>query len=423
MPKISILAPAYNHAKYIRFAVEGVLAQTFSDFEYIISDDASSDDTLLELERFSDSRIKVLANDKNCGVSINYKRCLAEASGEYIICLPTDDILEPNALAVLSAALDSSSACLSVFARALFVNEGGSLTGEEFTDAGVGLNRFQLLKTVFEQNHVLCASAQLTRRESLESSGFFKDHLLQTQDIYFWAKLLFMGDCMVLPDLLVRYRQRDNNLNLSGANPQADHRFSFETNEVLELYLSQIKTFALLSKIFPEALEKDWPDDDRFVPFYLAQLAMEVAEFPYYRLFALRVLNNLLASKEMAGALQESLNFGYKDLFALTGNTKIFFEPHLAAKKERLQNVVNQQTEQVKKMYEQIDDINRRRSQLEMKILEQNSQIGDLVDQNTTLSHYCNTLESSCRQYAQSLSWKVTAPLRQVKSALVPRVE
>ncbi len=416
MAKISILSPAYNHGKYVGDTIKSVLNQTFTDFEYIISDDASTDDTLSQLKRFDDRRIRIIANDKNCGVSVNSRRCLKHATGEYIMCLATDDTLEADALQILSDALDANPACLSVFARSRFVDERGQFTGEEFTSDGVGLNRFQLLNSIFNQNHVFCASTQMTRRQALEQSGFYQENLLQTQDIDFWAKLLFMGEVIVLPNHLLRYRLRDGNLNLSGANPRADLRFSFEMSEVLELYLQQITTFEFLGKTFPEVLANGWPQEDRFVSFYLAKLAMTVADFPYYRLFGLRVLHRLLSSPEIAKELQDKFDFGYREFFELTGTTNIFFQPLVARKKERLQNVVNQQIEQLKKMYDLIDGAGRLRGELESTIAAQNRQIMELSAQNIKLSEYCGSLEASCHQYAGSLSWRVTAPLRQIKT-------
>lgn len=74
MPKISVLMPAYNAEKYIKEAIDSILAQTFSDFELIIIDDGSTDRTAEIVNDYSDSRIRFCPNEKNMGVAATLNR-------------------------------------------------------------------------------------------------------------------------------------------------------------------------------------------------------------------------------------------------------------------------------------------------------------------------------------------------------------
>lgn len=96
----SVTIPAYK-AKYLKECIDSILAQTYSDFELIIVNDASPEDLDSIVSSYSDSRIRYYINEKNCGavnVVDNWNKCLEYAKGEYIICMGDDDRLLPNCL-------------------------------------------------------------------------------------------------------------------------------------------------------------------------------------------------------------------------------------------------------------------------------------------------------------------------------------
>ncbi|WP_419675797.1 glycosyltransferase [Aliarcobacter butzleri] len=96
--KLSVLIPTYNREELVRTAIESVLNQEFSDFEIICCDNASTDKTYEILEEYSkkDKRIKIFQNDYNLGPALNWKRCLDNASGEFVHWLWSDDWIESN---------------------------------------------------------------------------------------------------------------------------------------------------------------------------------------------------------------------------------------------------------------------------------------------------------------------------------------
>src|ERR1700749_3368895 len=96
-PKITVLLPAYNAEKYIAKAICSVLAQTFTDFELLIINDGSTDDTEKIIRSFDDSRIVVI-NQENKGVSAGLNVGLAHARAPYVARFDADDICMPNRL-------------------------------------------------------------------------------------------------------------------------------------------------------------------------------------------------------------------------------------------------------------------------------------------------------------------------------------
>ena len=98
MPKISVIMSVYNGEKYLAEAIESILEQTFKDFEFIIIDDGSTDKSLEILKEYAkkDSRIKIIANQKNIGLTKSLNIGIKQAQGEYIARMDADDISLPH---------------------------------------------------------------------------------------------------------------------------------------------------------------------------------------------------------------------------------------------------------------------------------------------------------------------------------------
>ena len=96
-PKISVCIPTYEYAHYIPFAIESILSQRFADFELIIVDDCSRDNTGEVVRRFQyDKRVLFERNERNLGLVANWNKCLAVAKGEYMKFVFADDMLASN---------------------------------------------------------------------------------------------------------------------------------------------------------------------------------------------------------------------------------------------------------------------------------------------------------------------------------------
>jgi glycosyltransferase involved in cell wall biosynthesis len=95
-PTLSVLLPVYNGGRYLRAAIESLLQQTYQDFEIIIVDDGSTDDTLTVIQSIIDPRIVLIRNEKNCGIVATLNKGLARCTGKYIARMDADDIALPN---------------------------------------------------------------------------------------------------------------------------------------------------------------------------------------------------------------------------------------------------------------------------------------------------------------------------------------
>ncbi|WP_051593531.1 glycosyltransferase family 2 protein [Achromobacter sp. DH1f] len=108
-PSVSIVMPAYNAQRYIKIAIDSVLGQTFKDWELLVVDDCSSDDTGKYVLDYQDERIRYIKNPQNLGVAQTRNRAIEAALGKYIAFLDSDDVWLPQKLAAQVALLEKGA--------------------------------------------------------------------------------------------------------------------------------------------------------------------------------------------------------------------------------------------------------------------------------------------------------------------------
>ncbi|MGD9975182.1 MAG: glycosyltransferase family 2 protein, partial [Desulfatirhabdiaceae bacterium] len=104
-PLISVIIPAYNHESYVSDAIHSVLKQSFTDFEMIVIDDGSTDNTLFEIKQIKDPRIRLL-HQENIGAAATINRGIELSQGRYITILNSDDLYHADRLAIFNQYVD-----------------------------------------------------------------------------------------------------------------------------------------------------------------------------------------------------------------------------------------------------------------------------------------------------------------------------
>lgn len=211
-PTVSILIPTYNYARYLPEAIESILAQDFSDFELIIADDASSDNTVEICEAYAnrDARIRFFRHEKNLGLVENFNWCLRQACGKYIKYMLADDkFAKPYALRMLVEAIERRSNISLVTSARSLMNEASNITGvwnplgpKPLLFSGKKLIRKCLTRNI---NLIGEPTAVLFKKQDA-SRGFDKEYR-QLVDLEMWIHLLLIGDLIYLPDSLCCFRQ------------------------------------------------------------------------------------------------------------------------------------------------------------------------------------------------------------------------
>ena len=204
-PRVTVLMAAYNGAKLIGESLDSLLAQSFTDFEIVVVDDASTDDTAAVVAGYADPRIRLLRNATNLGVVGARNRAYAAASSDYIAILDQDDLSRPGRLAAQVAHLDSHPASVLV-ATDIDITEDGSL--RESGRGSHALTNPVVLRWMLHIGNPLVHSSVMFRAAAVRQLGTYlrKDYEL-CEDYDFYLRLLELGDIAILPERLTILRE------------------------------------------------------------------------------------------------------------------------------------------------------------------------------------------------------------------------
>lgn len=181
---VSIIMPAYNAGKYIDEAVQSVIAQTWQDWELIIINDGSTDDTTEYLKNIFDSRI-IIIHQKNKGVSSARNAGLEIAKGEYITFFDADDVLPPNSIEERVKYIRLNDNIAIVDGIVSFRDEKLKIEKRLYIPSYTGVLFDRLIKL---DDKVFATPSYLFRRELLGTTRF-KEHMSHSEDILFFIEL------------------------------------------------------------------------------------------------------------------------------------------------------------------------------------------------------------------------------------------
>jgi glycosyltransferase involved in cell wall biosynthesis len=194
---VSIGVPVYNGQKYIRFTLDSLVSQTFSDLEIIVTDNCSTDSTPQIVEEYSarDPRVRYVCNETNIGPARNYKVSLDLARGEYFKWNPADDVCAPQFLERCVKVLDEDKSVVVAYPRTNVIDTDGKVTypyiyEHDFDDekAHVRLGRIVNVDHKIHGAHELYG---LMRTEQLRKTGGMRTHV--RGDSVLLARLLLLG--------------------------------------------------------------------------------------------------------------------------------------------------------------------------------------------------------------------------------------
>lgn len=326
MPKISVLLTSYNHAGFIRQAIDSVLQQTFTDFELLILDDASTDDSWWIIKSYDDPRIKAIRNTQKGEITFKVIDVISNvATGKYIAVHHSDDLWESQKLEKQVAYLDAHSQVGAVFTDAAAISEDNVLVEGHFYSkifTQPNRTRHQWLRHFFSDGNALCHPSILIRKKCFEECGFYRTWLWQIDDFDMWIRLLLKYEIHVLPEKLTRFRVRNNEANVSGNYRSARIRNFYERHRVLDNYKA-LRDFEDLCKVFPEA-RKYYREEKTDVLFALGRVALEIATNTFTQLFAINLIQEALADPARAASIKNFYAFDIAGLVEFTGRYDVF---------------------------------------------------------------------------------------------------
>ena len=206
MPKVSVIVPNYNHARYLRRRVDSVLGQTFQDFELILLDDCSTDESRSVLSSYAGNpRVRIEFNEVNSGSTFKqWNKGVRLARGEYVWIAESDDYADPQLLERLVSRLDAEPNAVLCNCRSWLISGDGELSGfldsyladldtHRWTADFSGDGREECRKYLVRRNTVLNASSVLFRKEVYERVGGADESLVFCGDWKLWASMALAG--------------------------------------------------------------------------------------------------------------------------------------------------------------------------------------------------------------------------------------
>jgi glycosyltransferase involved in cell wall biosynthesis len=203
---VTVLMPAYNAAPFVARAIDSVLAQTHADFELLVIDDGSKDDTFAAASACAvrDPRVRVI-RQPNAGIAHTMNRGLEMAQGEWVFCMHADDLMMPNRLERQLAFLAANPDVAVASSLVLYLNDRDEVVGRgkcPFTDPAA-VKRAVDAGEVIAFNH----PATVLRKSAVREAGGYRQEFWPAEDIDLWNRIVEKGHRVAVQDeYLLKYR-------------------------------------------------------------------------------------------------------------------------------------------------------------------------------------------------------------------------
>ena len=218
MPKISVVMPVFNTKEdYLRKNIESVLNQSFSDFEYLILDDASKPYIEEIIKSYSDNRIKYFKNEHNLGISESRNKLLSLATGEYLAIVDHDDVSLPERFAKQVAVLDANESIGVVSSHFVKINKHGKHSSSWRSFFSKKRNNYNAvsshnIKLNLFSSCVVAHPAAMIRKKVLQDNNIsYEKEFFPAEDYALWCRLIPHTEFYIIPEALLHYRRHSAN--------------------------------------------------------------------------------------------------------------------------------------------------------------------------------------------------------------------
>lgn len=386
---VSVLMVNYNHEDTLAETIQSVLNQTYSNFQFIIVDDGSTDRSCAIIESFQDERIELYKREENEHICVATNYGFAKVKGDYLARIDSDDLWYPDKLEKQLLFMEEHPECSVCFTWCDLIDEYGNNINELEPNRlkvyeSETLEQAQWMRRFYFWGNCLAHPAVLMKREVLENIGQFTLAYRQLHDFDYWIRIAKHYKIYVIQERLIAVRrfmkEEQKYKNASAVSEKNDTRVFNEFVDIRAHFFEEIS-----DELFVEGFQEDFRCKDSFTSEELECEKAFLLCSPHkgwngISPAGLEKLAQLLEEEKMRILLREKYHFSVKDLYSLT-------EKHLFADSI------------LERRYEEIEYCNH---QLE---LEKHQLQQEVVN--------CQNLIS---EYANSTSWKITEPLRKMGS-------
>ncbi|MDF2448109.1 MAG: hypothetical protein K0R26_613 [Bacteroidota bacterium] len=236
-PQVSVVMSVYNGGAYLKEAIESVLNQSFSDFEFIIINDGSVDNSLSIIKEYSDPRIVLINNETNKGLIYSLNRGITQAKGEFIARMDADDICLKDRLDLQVSEFLNHPDAVVVGSDYFLLNDGKSVSVKNINDSD-----YQKAVLIFAP--CFCHPTVMIRNLFKEKGIMYHPDFIHAEDYKLWTDLYNLGSYLNVSKPLLKYRHHPS--QISNRNNESQLSVSWR---IRKEYLDRL-TFSLSDKEF-----------------------------------------------------------------------------------------------------------------------------------------------------------------------------
>ena len=212
MPKINVIMSVYNGKPHLKEAIDSIFNQTFSDFEFIIINDCSTDASLEIIKSYDDGRIKIISNEVNIGLTKSLNKALKEASGKYIARQDADDISLPNRLELQLKYLENHPQ-VALLGTGIYVVDA---RGKEIEKRIMQPNP----RASLQKGNRIVHGSVMFRKSAIDKIGGYNEALKYAQDYELWLRMAKRHGVRNLPLPLYKLRMHGGSILSQKAEEQ-----------------------------------------------------------------------------------------------------------------------------------------------------------------------------------------------------------
>lgn len=234
MSIVSVIIPAYNASDFIVETIRSVMQQSYTEWELIISDDGSTDNTADAVRPFLNQRVRYIKHP-NGGVSLARNRGAEIAIGKYLAFLDADDLLTPYSLEKKVHVMQQHEDIALVFCDVAIIDAKSNKTGEELIGSDHDVLKHLLL---WDRTVIPGPSSILVTREAYDAVGGFDPEFSTAADQDFFFRVACRMKCYRIPEVLTLYRKHGANMHMNIRRMEEDHIAVYKKADRMNLFES-----------------------------------------------------------------------------------------------------------------------------------------------------------------------------------------
>jgi glycosyltransferase involved in cell wall biosynthesis len=203
MPIVSVQILTKNRAEFLKRALLSVAAQSFTDYEVVIVNDGSSDNTAAVIETFKHLNIKIIKHDSSIGITLSRQEALEQSTGEYVAILDDDDEWTDV------DKLEKQVGFLNKYLDFVVVGGGIQVTGDKLQETSYKFrpqSDFKIRRTMLFRNNFFTSTVMFRRQAAMDAGGFKKDDIDLAEDYDLWLRMGKLGQMLNFPEVFTAYR-------------------------------------------------------------------------------------------------------------------------------------------------------------------------------------------------------------------------